>query len=257
MKRYPFNKSVIWFCLLNIYIIISWHDWRYGGSYSTRALSQSYPVFALPLAALIEQINLRKWRFVFYLLAAWLVFVNLFQINQYNHWIIHNNDMNRKYYGRVYLNNHPTPLDMSLLDNDEFLSSESGYNAHLLFNADTLMHVKAVREQANPFFTIPINSGLQQNTSHQTWLRIEAEINISEGFSGSYLSSQLQAAGSVKQNQIRLFSPTNNQGQPNKYAFYICIPNSSVNYELQLLIRSKLSGFDGTISKLTVTALEN
>ena len=53
MKSYPFKKSVLWFCLLNIYIIISWFDWRYGGSYSTRALSQSYPVFALPLAAYI------------------------------------------------------------------------------------------------------------------------------------------------------------------------------------------------------------
>ena len=57
MKRFPFRKSVLWFCLLNIWIIIAWDDWRYGGTYSTRALMQSYPVFALPLAAFTEYVR--------------------------------------------------------------------------------------------------------------------------------------------------------------------------------------------------------
>ena len=48
LKKFPFKKSVLWFCLLNIWIVISWSDWYYGGSYSTRALVQCYPVFALP-----------------------------------------------------------------------------------------------------------------------------------------------------------------------------------------------------------------
>jgi len=31
IKKYPFQKSVITFCLLNIWIIIAWSDWRYWG----------------------------------------------------------------------------------------------------------------------------------------------------------------------------------------------------------------------------------
>jgi hypothetical protein len=56
IKEYPFRKAVIAFCLLNIWIIISWSDWKYRGTYSTRALVQSYPVFAFPLTAIITKI---------------------------------------------------------------------------------------------------------------------------------------------------------------------------------------------------------
>lgn len=84
MKNMPFRKSVLWFCLLNIYIIIAWHDWRYGGSYSTRALSQSYAIFALPLAAFIERINQTKWKWLFYVVCIYFVWMNFMQIYQYN-----------------------------------------------------------------------------------------------------------------------------------------------------------------------------
>ncbi|MDI9319125.1 MAG: hypothetical protein QM530_01505 [Phycisphaerales bacterium] len=60
IKKYPFQKSVITFCVLNIWIIIAWADWRYGGSYSTRALTQSYPVFALALAAVLNRVMSKK-----------------------------------------------------------------------------------------------------------------------------------------------------------------------------------------------------
>ncbi len=84
MKNMPFRKSVLWFCLLNIYIIIAWHDWRYGGSYSTRALSQSYAVFALPFAAVIERVNTTKWKWLFYAVCIYLVWMNFAQMYQYN-----------------------------------------------------------------------------------------------------------------------------------------------------------------------------
>jgi hypothetical protein len=84
IKNMPFRKSVLWFCLLNIYIIIAWHDWRYGGSYSTRALSQSYAIFALPFAAFIERINQTKWKWLFYTISIYFICMNFAQIYQYN-----------------------------------------------------------------------------------------------------------------------------------------------------------------------------
>ena len=91
------------FTLLNIWIVIAWHDWRYGGSYSARALVQSYPVLALPFAALVQRVTATKWRWPFLALCAYLLLVNLWQIRQYNNGVIKYDGMTRAEYMRVYL----------------------------------------------------------------------------------------------------------------------------------------------------------
>ncbi len=121
MKGKPFRKAVLTFCLLNIWIVISWFDWRYGGTYSSRAMVQSYPVFALGFAALLERIFVRKWKIAVLVVGAWLGFVNLFQIWQYNRTILHYDHMNARYYKAIFLDSNPTPLDYSLLDTDELM----------------------------------------------------------------------------------------------------------------------------------------
>lgn len=88
MKKYPFRKSVLTFCLLNIWIVIAWHDWRYGASYSCRALVQSYPVFALALAAIIVRIMASRLRYLFIILSICLMMTNFFQIVLYNKGIL-------------------------------------------------------------------------------------------------------------------------------------------------------------------------
>ena len=110
IREYPFRKSVIIFCLLNLWIITSWADWRYGGSYSCRALVQSYPIFALPFAAVIEQISITRWKKLFYLLFIYLTIVNLFQIYQYNAGIIRYDENSFEYYKSIYLNFDAKPF---------------------------------------------------------------------------------------------------------------------------------------------------
>jgi hypothetical protein len=124
LKNRPFKTAVITFCLLNIWIIISWHEWGYGASYSCRALVQSYPVFALALAALIEVWIRTRTKWIFGFLAVYLMSVNLFQVWQYNAGIIHYSQMNGAYYRAVYLDANPTPLDYSLLDTDELFDND-------------------------------------------------------------------------------------------------------------------------------------
>lgn len=85
MKTYPFKSAVITFCLLNVWIIIAWSDWKYGASYSTRALTHSYPVFALALAAFIHSVEskkMAKWMLVALLIGA--TALNFYQMKLYN-----------------------------------------------------------------------------------------------------------------------------------------------------------------------------
>lgn len=90
MKNQPFRKSVLTFCLLNIWVIISWSDWKYGASYSTRALTQSYPVFALPLACLVSYLFEKKRHYLLYGTGIILIVLNFYQLSIYNQSILEN-----------------------------------------------------------------------------------------------------------------------------------------------------------------------
>jgi hypothetical protein len=254
IKQYPFKRSVIYFCLLNIYIIISWYDWRYGASYSTRALVQSYPVFALPFAAFIEQLNLKKWRFVFYGLAIYLLFVNIFQVEQYNTTVLHYNDMNRQYYARIYLNSHPSPLDISLLDTDEFLREEDSYQKKVLVYIDHPQYLKSLSGSSDLLFETSIKTN-EGEIYPENWLKIESEIKVSMGYWGSYLDSKLQVGDSVKFNRIRLFNPICEDGKTNKYAFYVKVPVYFREGLLKLYVHSE-NGFEGVAESVKITSLK-
>jgi hypothetical protein len=83
--KMEFKRSVSVFIIINVWIIISWSDWTYGASYSTRALVQSYPIFALPLAAFIAKVNTKQWSTAMLIaLLLLLTSLNLYQIGIYN-----------------------------------------------------------------------------------------------------------------------------------------------------------------------------
>lgn len=90
MKNQPFRRSVLTFCLLNIWVIISWSDWKYGASYSTRALTQSYPVFALPLACVVTYFFEKKKQYILYAIGILLIVLNFYQLSIYNQSILEN-----------------------------------------------------------------------------------------------------------------------------------------------------------------------
>lgn len=102
IKKNPFYIAILVFSVLNIWIIIAWSDWRYGASYSARAMVQSYAVLSIPLAAALQKILNNRYKEI---VLTWLLiflFINLFQVWQYNKTILHYNDMNFKYYRAIF-----------------------------------------------------------------------------------------------------------------------------------------------------------
>jgi len=261
-KPYPFKKAVIWFCILNIYIIISWFDGNPDSTYSCRRLSQSYPVFALPLAAFIERINLIKmpsWhrigKITFYILGLYLIGVNLFQIGQYASTVLHYTDMNRKYYGKIYLNPNPTPLDMSLLDTNEFLSNEKKYQMEIIAHADTLHHLQAGPNTPCQLLETTIDPYAAKSTDAEEWLKVEAQIKTDNGFWGGYLGSDLIMGNTVQHNKVRLFRPLASAGIMCKYAYYIKVPNYSGKNILKLYVHS-IGDLDGIADSIKITTFK-
>ncbi|MDG1333132.1 MAG: hypothetical protein P8P74_12435 [Crocinitomicaceae bacterium] len=245
MKNMPFRRSVIIFCLLNIWIIISWADWKYGAQYSTRALTQSYPIFALPLTAVIHTILQKKWKWFLIPVAGYLIFVNLFQIGQYNDGIIHTRDNNRLYYAHIYLNSDPTPVDMSLLDTDEILNDESGFK-------------KKVLHQSNEPIQIGKTSflNLDVNASDDAWLKISATIKAENGFQTSYLACRSGKGKQLKKRRIRLFNVYCTEGKSNSYEFFYKVPKQKKGTTAKFYVDSEFE-FSGILENFTVVQLTN
>lgn len=246
VRRYPFRYAALSFCLLNLWIILSWDDWQYGGSYSTRALVQSYPVFALPLAALLRQsMQTRGLRLLTAAAGVYLTGVNLFQITQYNSTVLHYRDMNRAYYGRIYLNPAPSPLDMSLLDTRDFLPDAADRPAIRLLDDTARMPLRSDRGGALPVAHVAVPPGLGAR-----WFKIEAQIDAPGSLWEAGLAADaLQGDSIVKQTTVRLYNPVGEQRH--QYAFFLHVPGPP--QALRLFLATK-HPFAGRIDWLQVTA---
>ena len=232
MKKYPFQRSVILFCLFNIWIIIAWSDWHYGATYSTRALVQSYPVFSLALASIIQRIELSKLKYVFYVLGLYLTFVNFFQIHQYNQTVLHYRDMNRHYYSHIYLNKNPTPLDMSLLDTEEILNDEQGFKKHIVASFNTTLNINGTPDSSAIICTHDIG------TDPKGWVKIKARIKMLQGYGSAYLHGKIESGSGFKESKIRIANPIADPLGTNDYVFYMKIPKCSGSTRVKISINA-------------------
>jgi hypothetical protein len=248
IKSYPFRKSLIWFCALNIWIIISWSDWKYGGSYTTRALMQSYPVFALALGAFLQRFWVGSNRIIIAVIGAYLIFVNLFQIQQYNTTTLHYYDMNRLYYSQIYLNPNPTPLQKSLLDNQDWIANEDHFTPCIILKNDSIQSLAILKDSSNILYqSKPKLKGVD-------YLRINANIKTSPGMGGAYFISELKLNNQIKLSKVRFTYPMAKKDQFNSYSFYVEVPPAFDDAELILRIQSN-ENLTGEIANLEIIGL--
>jgi hypothetical protein len=194
---YRRNKSlflpVLAFCLVNMYVVFSWDIWWYGGGFGQRALIQSYPLLALPLAACIGWMRKNK-------IAAIAGFTMMFlftDLNLIQTWQIHTSGgglrtdyMNGAYYWKVFATTRARQSDLKYLDARRELSSTHNRTVSSLleegFETDTAAwrsseHVFSGQYAAKAAIDhprIPLYEVSLRETGHapDTWFRIQSQL---------------------------------------------------------------------------------
>jgi hypothetical protein len=100
-----FFYPILIFTVLNIYVILSWWSWWYGGGFGLRAFIDSYAILSIPLGLFVDR-TFGRGNLVRTLSASvMLMFIalNIFQTNQYQRAVLHWDGMTAKAYWSIFL----------------------------------------------------------------------------------------------------------------------------------------------------------
>jgi len=102
LKKLRISISV--FLILNIYIILSWWCWWYGGTYGQRSFIDSYALMALPLASFVKVVSEKRWfiKIVFVCMAVFFIWLNIFQTYQLETGSLHHDAMTKELYFKQF-----------------------------------------------------------------------------------------------------------------------------------------------------------
>jgi len=111
-------KPILFFPVLNIYIVFSWWCWWYGGGFGARALVESYALLSLPVAAAVERLwnSGRLIKAISTLLLFFFIYLNIFQSRQYRIAQLHYESTSKELYWAVFLKNNRPENFEELLD---------------------------------------------------------------------------------------------------------------------------------------------
>jgi Dolichyl-phosphate-mannose-protein mannosyltransferase len=127
------------FCVLFMYICWAWDIWWYGGSLGQRAMVQSYPVWAFPLAAMIEWLMLRTWgQLAFPLVAGLFIWNNLWWTHQAHRGdgLFISEQMTKAFFWKVIGRSELDRDDLKLLDTKEYWRGTERRNPTQLYGND-------------------------------------------------------------------------------------------------------------------------
>lgn len=105
-RAYPvLFPAIITFTLVNMYIVFSWWCWWYGGSFSQRALIESYAILCIPLAIVVQDLlknSQNIGRTAFSIALVGLMYLNQFQAQQYRNATLHWDSMSKAAYFKIF-----------------------------------------------------------------------------------------------------------------------------------------------------------
>jgi len=94
------KAALLWYMPVNIYIVLSWYGWWYGGCFGLRAMVPALAIMAFPLAVFFERII--RTKVLFYSTSLFFIFLNVFQSFQYQRQILHMDSMTWRSYIYVF-----------------------------------------------------------------------------------------------------------------------------------------------------------
>jgi len=96
---------ILLYVVLNIYAVLSWWCWWYGGGFGLRAFIESYAFLAFPMAALFRWAFQRNWEAIggILIIAFLCIRLNLFQSMQYRQGMLHWDSMSKELYKATFL----------------------------------------------------------------------------------------------------------------------------------------------------------
>jgi hypothetical protein len=128
-NRSPHMAAIAVFVPLNIYIILSWWCWWYGGGFGQRAFIDSYALMAIPAAALLQFALTadRKWLRKA-ILAAWslLFLLGVYNNIQYYYGAIHWDSMTKEAYLDSFGRIRPSAHFNDLLEAPDYDKARKG-----------------------------------------------------------------------------------------------------------------------------------
>lgn len=116
------NKTLfvgfIVFFILNTYVMFSWWCWWYGGSFGSRPMIDTYALYALPIALLLNEAFKKKYWLYLPLIVVLFggIQLNRFQTQQYRWKIIHWDSMTKEAYFFTLFENPEAPEVGKYLD---------------------------------------------------------------------------------------------------------------------------------------------
>ena len=188
-----FRRKIFWpvfiFCAVFTWICFSWDVWWYGGSLGQRAMIQSYPVYAFPLASLVSYCISSNFRRI--LLAVVIGFCTW-----YNLWLTHQchrggmyraGEMTKPYFWQIFGRLKVDERVETLLDNDVLYKSEVVDPVNLYennFNEDS--SANATTENAIEGKSLYLDKEKQFSTEYtipappkgKKWIRASANFRI-------------------------------------------------------------------------------
>lgn len=119
------------FFVFNLYLISSWDCWWYGGSFSQRAIIQSYPLLMFPFAEFVLYVSKNRIRTIvftgFIFFCTWLNLLMTYQAVFTD--VMESDSMTKAYFWRIFGKTSLGPYDKKLLDTDEEMPSS--FQTHL------------------------------------------------------------------------------------------------------------------------------
>jgi hypothetical protein len=126
-KLKSFFYPVLILTVANIYVILSWWSWWYGGSYGQRAFIDSYALLIFPLAAILSYFyRTKKGKIAVLIFSSVFLFHGIFQTFQYYFGAIHWDSMTKAAYWDSFGHLHPSSKFQSLLKAPDYEKAMKG-----------------------------------------------------------------------------------------------------------------------------------